>query len=235
MSYTGWAHRSPPDHDQKRIEIPKEPALTNLKAATSQASKPIKPTRKEAEEAVRTLLCWAGDDPSREGLADTPARVARAYEEWFAGYHDDPVEYLQRTFEEVEGYDEVVLLKNIRLESYCEHHMAPIIGRAHVAYLPDARVVGISKLARVVETYARRFQVQEKMTAQIAQCIQDVLQPRGVAVVIEATHQCMTTRGVHKPGVSMVTSQMLGAFRTDPMTRREFLTIIGNPSSVVND
>ena len=204
--------------------------LTNVNISTDD-----KPSRDEAEAAVRTLLRWAGDDPNREGLIDTPKRVARAYEEWFAGYEADPVEYLQRTFEEVEGYDEIVLLKNIRLESYCEHHMAPIIGRVHVAYLPAARVVGISKLARVVETYARRFQVQEKMTAQIAQCIQDVLQPLGVAVVIEATHQCMTTRGVHKPGVSMVTSKMLGAFRTDPMTRREFLTIIGNPASVVSD
>jgi GTP cyclohydrolase I len=207
--------------------------LTTLtKAAPSPDDKP---SREEAEEAIRTLLRWAGDDPNREGLSDTPARVARAYEEWFSGYEADPVEYLQRTFEEVEGYDEIVLLKNIRLESYCEHHMAPIIGKVHVAYLPAARVVGISKLARVVETYARRFQVQEKMTAQIAGCIQDVLQPLGVAVVIEATHQCMTTRGVHKPGVSMVTSKMLGAFRTDPMTRREFLTIIGNPASIVND
>lgn len=194
-----------------------------------------RPSRAEAEDAVRTLLRWAGDDIAREGLQDTPARVARAYEEWFAGYDDDPIAYLQRTFEEVEGYDEMVLLKNIRVESYCEHHMAPIIGKAHIAYLPQERVVGISKLARVVETYARRFQVQEKMTAQIAHCIQNVLEPRGVAVVIEATHQCMTTRGVHKPGVTMVTSQMLGAFRTDPMTRREFLTIIGNPASVVND
>ncbi len=194
-----------------------------------------RPGREEAEEAVRTLLRWAGDDVAREGLKDTPARVVRAYEEWFAGYEDDPIEYLQRTFEEVEGYDEMVLLKNIRVESFCEHHMAPIIGKAHIGYLPDARVVGISKLVRVVETYARRFQVQEKMTAQIAQCIQDVLQPRGVAVVVEATHQCMTTRGVHKPGVTMVTSQMLGAFRNDPMTRREFLTIIGNPASVVSD
>lgn len=194
-----------------------------------------RPSRHEAEDAVRTLLRWAGDDIAREGLQDTPARVVRAYEEWFAGYDDDPIEYLQRTFEEVEGYDEMVLLKNIRVESFCEHHMAPIIGKAHIGYLPDARVVGISKLARVIETYARRFQVQEKMTAQIAHCIQDVLQPRGVAVVVEAAHQCMTTRGVHKPGVTMVTSQMLGAFRNDPMTRREFLTIIGNPASVVSD
>lgn len=209
--------------------------MADLRSVKSQVEETARPSRDEAEDAVRTLLRWAGENIAREGLKDTPARVVRAYEEWFAGYDADPVEYLQRTFEEVEGYDEMVLLKNIRVESTCEHHMAPIIGKAHIAYLPDERVVGISKLARVVETYARRFQVQEKMTAQIAQCIQDVLQPRGVAVVIEATHQCMTTRGVHKPGVTMVTSQMLGAFRTDPMTRREFLTIIGNPASVVND
>lgn len=190
-----------------------------------------RPSREEAEAAVRTLLRWAGDDPSREGLRDTPARVARAYEEWFQGYGQDPEDYLARTFEEVEGYDEMITLRDIRFESHCEHHLAPIIGKAHVAYLPTTRVVGISKLARVVETYARRFQVQEKMTAQIANCIQKVLDPKGVAVVIEAAHQCMTTRGVHKPGVTMVTSTMLGAFRKDPMTRREFLTIVGNPHS----
>ncbi|HRK72445.1 MAG TPA: GTP cyclohydrolase I FolE, partial [Micropepsaceae bacterium] len=190
-----------------------------------------RPSREEAEAAVRTLLRWAGDDPSREGLRDTPARVARAYEEWFQGYGQDPEDYLARTFEEVEGYDEMITLRDIRFESHCEHHLAPIIGKAHVAYLPTTRVVGISKLARVVETYARRFQVQEKMTAQIANCIQKVLEPKGVAVVIEAAHQCMTTRGVHKPGVTMVTSTMLGAFRKDPMTRREFLTIVGNPHS----
>ena len=207
----------------------KSPSTQNLSLASE------RPSREEAEAAVRTLLRWAGDDPSREGLIDTPARVARAYEEWFTGYSEDPVEYLQRTFEEVAGYDEMVVLKHIRVESHCEHHLAPIIGKAHVAYLPDSRVVGISKLARVVEAYARRFQVQEKMTAEIAACIQDVLQPRGVAVVIEAQHGCMTTRGVHKPGVSMVTSKMLGAFRQDPMTRREFLTIIGNPASVIGD
>jgi GTP cyclohydrolase I len=188
-----------------------------------------RPTRDEAEEAIRTLLKWAGDDPAREGLAETPQRVARAFEDWFSGYNDDPVEYLKRTFEEVEGYDEVILLRDIRFESHCEHHLAPIIGRAHVGYLPNNKVVGISKLARVVDAYARRLQVQEKMTMQIANCIQSVLEPRGVAVVIEATHQCMTTRGVHKHGVSMVTSSLLGAFRKDPMTRREFLTIIGNP------
>ncbi|HUD59647.1 MAG TPA: GTP cyclohydrolase I FolE [Acetobacteraceae bacterium] len=187
-----------------------------------------RPTRQEAEQAIRTLLRWAGDDPAREGLIDTPARVARAYEEFFAGYAVDPVALLERTFEETDGYDEIVLLRDIRLESHCEHHMVPIIGRAHVAYLPHRRVVGISKLARVVEAYARRLQIQEKLTAQIANTIQQVLEPRGVAVVIEAAHQCMTTRGVHKPGVTMVTSRMLGAFRDDPTTRREVLAMIGN-------
>ncbi|WP_291830480.1 GTP cyclohydrolase I FolE [Bosea sp. (in: a-proteobacteria)] len=187
-----------------------------------------RPSRAEAEEAVRTLLRWAGDDPTREGLLGTPDRVVRAYEEWFAGYHEDPVEILQRTFEETAGYDEMVVLREIRFESYCEHHVAAIIGVAHVGYLPDKRVVGISKLARIVEIYAKRLQIQEKMTAQIANAINDVLMPRGVAVVIEATHQCMTTRGIHKPGVSMITSQMLGAFRSDQSTRREFLAMIGN-------
>jgi GTP cyclohydrolase IA len=190
-----------------------------------------RPTREAAESAIETLLRWAGDDPTREGLVDTPARVARAFEDWFSGYNVDPEDYLKRTFEEVEGYDEMIVLRDIRFESHCEHHLAPIIGKAHVAYLPTNRVVGISKLARVVEAYARRLQVQEKMNAQIANCIQKVLEPKGVAVVIEAQHQCMTTRGVHKPGVTMVTSSMLGAFRKDPMTRREFLTIIGNPAS----
>jgi len=187
-----------------------------------------RPTREEAEEAVRTLLRWAGDDPTREGLVDTPGRVARAYEEFFAGYDVDPVGLLERTFEETDGYDEIVLLRDIRLETHCEHHMVPIIGRAHVAYLPYRRVVGISKLARVVEAYAKRLQIQEKLTAQIANTIQEVLEPRGVAVVIEAAHQCMTTRGVHKPGVTMVTSRMLGAFRDNPTTRREVLAMIGN-------
>ena len=190
-----------------------------------------RPSREEAEEAITTLLRWAGDDPAREGLRETPARVARAYEEWFSGYNEDPEEYMKRTFEEVEGYDEMIVLRDIRFESHCEHHLAPIIGKAHVGYLPTNRVVGISKLARVVESFARRLQVQEKMNAQIANCIQRVLEPKGVAVVIEAQHQCMTTRGVHKPGVTMVTSSMLGAFRKDPLTRREFLTIIGNPAS----
>ncbi|MEJ1975733.1 MAG: GTP cyclohydrolase I FolE [Acetobacteraceae bacterium] len=185
------------------------------------------PTQVEVEDAVRVLLRWAGDDPAREGLRDTPARVARSYRELFAGYQIDPVGLLERTFEEVEGYDEIVLLRDIRLESYCEHHMVPIIGRAHVAYLPDRRVVGISKLARVVDAYAKRLQIQEKLTVQIANTINEVLQPRGVGVVIEAGHQCMTTRGVHKPGVSMVTSRMLGAFRDNPETRRELLAMIG--------
>lgn len=190
-----------------------------------------RPSRAEAEAAVRTLLRWAGDDPDREGLVGTPERVARAYEEFFSGYNVDPIDLLHRTFEEVEGYDEMVVLRDIRIESYCEHHVVPIIGKAHVAYLPKSRVVGISKLARVVETYAKRLQIQEKMTAQIANTIDEVLQPHGVAVVIEAQHQCMTTRGIRKPGVTMVTSRMLGAFRTDPSTRREFLAMIGNPTS----
>jgi GTP cyclohydrolase I len=186
-----------------------------------------RPSRQEAEEAVRTLIRWAGDDPKREGLRDTPARVARAYEEFFAGYEQDPAEILKRTFSEVEGYDEMIVMSDIRFESHCEHHMVPIIGKAHIGYLPDKRVVGISKLARLVEVYARRLQVQEKMTVQIADTLQDILHPRGVAVVIEAAHQCMTTRGVHKPGVGLITSRMVGAFRDDPSTRREFLAVIG--------
>ena len=194
---------------------------------------PRRPTREEAERAVRTLLEWAGDDPEREGLKGTPSRVVRSFEEYFTGYASDPIEVLQRTFEETDGYDEMVVLKDIRFESHCEHHLAPIIGKAHVAYLPQRRVVGISKLARLVEVYAKRLQIQEKMTAQIANTLDEVLQPKGVAVVIEAAHQCMTTRGVHKPGVSMVTSRMLGAFRTDPSTRREFLSIIGQPSGAM--
>jgi GTP cyclohydrolase IA len=184
-----------------------------------------RPGAAEAEAAVRTLLRWAGDDPDREGLRDTPARVARAYADWFSGYADDPEDYLARTFEEVAGYDELIVLRDIEFESHCEHHMAPIIGRAHVGYLPDSKVVGISKLARVVESYARRFQVQEKLTAQIAGCIDRVLRPRGVGVVIEAVHQCMTTRGIHKRGVSMVTSTLLGSFRDDARTRAEFLQL----------
>jgi GTP cyclohydrolase I len=191
------------------------------------------PTREQAEAAVRTLLRWAGDDPDREGLRDTPSRVARSYKEFFVGYGVDPFALLERTFEETDGYDEIVLLRDIRLESTCEHHMAPIIGRVHVAYLPHRRVVGISKLARVVDAYAKRLQIQEKLTAQIANTIQDVLEPKGVAVVVEAAHQCMTTRGVHKPGVTMVTSRMLGAFRDNAATRRELLAMIGNRGSTI--
>lgn len=184
-------------------------------------------TRDDAEAAIRTLLKWAGDDPAREGLIDTPRRVVDAYGDWFSGYREDPEDYLRRTFEEVEGYDEMVVLRDIDYESHCEHHMAPIIGRVHIGYLPDRWVVGISKLARVVDVYARRFQVQEKMTAQIAQAISSVLKPRGVGVVVEGAHECMTTRGVHKRGVSMVTSTMLGSFRDDARTRAEFLSYIG--------
>ena len=189
-----------------------------------------RPTREDAEAAVRTLIRWAGDNPEREGLLGTPDRVVRSYEEFFAGYDLDPREMLQRTFEEVEGYDEVVALRDIRLESHCEHHMVPIVGKVHIGYLPDKRVVGISKLARVVDAYALRLQIQEKLTAQIANTLQEVLQPRGVAVVIEAAHECMTTRGVHKSDVTMVTSRMLGAFRDNGDTRREFLTMIGRTS-----
>lgn len=195
---------------------------------------PEQPTRAEAEAAVRTLIRWAGDNPNRDGLRETPARVAKAYREYFQGYQQDPDSILTKTFEEIEGYDEMIVLRGIRFESHCEHHMAPIIGKAHVGYLPTNRVVGISKLARVVESFARRLQVQEKMNAQIANCIQHILEPKGVAVVIEAAHQCMTTRGIHKPGVTMVTSTMLGAFRDDARTRREFLSMIRSPGVVDN-
>jgi len=201
-------------------------ARSSRKRASSSIVATRRPTREQAEEAVRVLLRWAGDNPDREGLRGTPGRVTRAFEEYFAGYQSDPVEQLQRTFEETNGYDEMVVLKDIRFESHCEHHLAPIIGRAHIAYLPNKRVVGISKLARLVDIFAKRLQIQEKMTAQIATTLSEVLRPKGVAVVIEAAHQCMTTRGVHKPGVSMVTSHMIGAFRTDPSTRREFLAHI---------
>jgi GTP cyclohydrolase I len=186
----------------------------------------VRPSRSAAEAAVRTLLRWGGENPAREGLQDTPRRVVDAYRDWFSGYSSDPAAYLRRTFEEVAGYDELVVLRNIAFESHCEHHMAPIIGRAHVGYLPTNKIVGISKLARVVDGYARRFQVQEKLTAEIASCINVVLKPRGVGVVIEAVHQCMTTRGVHKTRVSMVTSKMLGVFRQDARTRAEFLRFI---------
>jgi len=208
--------------------------VTHAGAASAEArpskARPSKarPSEAQAKAAVETLIRWAGDDPGREGLAETPARVARAYKQYFEGYDIDPIALLQRTFEEVEGYDEIVLLRDIRFESHCEHHIMPILGRAHVAYLPERRVVGISKLARVVDAYARRLQIQEKMTAQIANTINEVLEPQGVAVVIEATHLCMTARGVHKAGATMVTSRMLGTFRTDPRTRRELLSLIAN-------
>ena len=190
-----------------------------------------RPSRAEAEEAVRTLIRWAGDNPAREGLRETPRRVVDAYEEFFAGYKIDAEDILRRTFSETNGYDEMVVLRDIRFESHCEHHMAPIIGKAHIAYMPDKRVIGISKLARLIEVFAKRLQIQEKMTAQIAQAIHDVLQPKGVAVVVEGAHQCMTTRGIHKPGVTMVTSTMLGVFRDNASTRREFLAMIGDPAS----
>ena len=211
----------------RQIDKTDDTGLVDKAFARDESSRP---SRAAAEDAVRTLIRWAGDDPNREGLHDTPARVVAAYEEWFEGYIADPDDILKRTFEETDGYDEMVLLRDIRFESFCEHHLAPIIGKAHVAYLPDHRVVGISKLARLVEAYAKRLQIQEKMTAQIANSIDEILQPKGVAVVIEAAHQCMTTRGIHKSGVVMVTSRMLGAFRDNPSTRREFLAMIGAPA-----
>lgn len=185
-----------------------------------------RPARADVEAAVRLLIEWTGDEPDREGLVDTPARVVRAYEEFFEGYKTDPVESLARTFEEAADYDDMIVLRNMRLESHCEHHIVPIAGKVHVAYLPDRRVVGISKLARVVEVFAKRLQIQETLTAQIADTIEQVLQPRGVAVVVEAAHMCMTTRGVRKPGVSMVTRRLLGEFRTNKELHREFLSSI---------
>ena len=190
-----------------------------------------RPSREEAIDAVRTLIRWAGDDPDREGLLETPDRVVRSYLEFFSGYDQDPAGILAKTFSEVDGYDEMVVMNDIRFESHCEHHMVPIIGKVHIGYLPDKRVVGISKLARLVDVYARRLQIQEKMTVQIADTLQEALQPKGVAVVVEAAHQCMTTRGVHKPGAALVTSRMLGAFREDATTRREFLAIIARSSA----
>lgn len=207
----------------------KKPEAVDLEASGA----PDRPTQGEAEEAVRTLIRWAGDDPNRDGLLGTPERVVRAYDEFFAGYNEDPMEMLQKTFSETEGYDEMVVLRDIDFHSHCEHHIVPIVGKAHVGYLPSERVVGISKLARVIETFARRLQIQEKLTAQIANTLDEVLQPKGVAVVVEAVHQCMTTRGVKKPGVSLVTSRMLGQFRDDAKTRREFLSIIGNPGNSI--
>jgi GTP cyclohydrolase IA len=194
--------------------------------------RPNRPSRTEAESAVRTLIRWIGDNPDREGLLGTPSRVVRAYEEWYAGYDEDPRDYLARTFEEVAGYDEIVLLRDVRFVSHCEHHMAPIVGRVHIAYLPRNRVVGISKLVRLVDAYAKRLQVQEKMTAEIASCLNSVLKPHGVAVVVEGTHECMTTRGVRRTDVTMVTSRMLGVFRDQPQTREEFLAAIDLRSGV---
>ncbi len=194
-------------------------------------SKPPKPKREEAEEAVKTLIRWAGDNPTREGLIDTPARVVRAYEEFFAGYNEDPINILGATYEDISDYDNMVILKDIRLESHCEHHIVPIIGSAHIGYLPNKRVVGISKLARLVEVFAKRMQIQEALTAQIADTIDEVIKPKGVAVVIEAAHQCMTTRGIKKPGVSMVTSRMLGSFSDDPSARQEFFNMIGKSNA----
>ena len=194
-----------------------------------QATTVTKPSREEAEEAVRTLICWTGDDPDREGLIETPKRVVKAYEEFFEGYDMDPEEVLQKTFEEVQGYDDAVIVRNIRVESHCEHHIVPIIGVAHVGYIPNNRVVGISKLARVIEIFGKRLQTQETMTAQIADTIQKVLEPKGVAVVIDASHQCMTTRGIHKTESSTITSRMLGVFRDNPETRSEFMNLINSP------
>jgi GTP cyclohydrolase I len=211
---------------EKQMAKSVKPAGRNKKGGSASAQTG-KPSRAEAEAAVRTLIRWAGDDPDREGLVATPSRVVRAYEEWYAGYGDNPRDYLSRTFDEVGGYDEIVLLRNVRFESHCEHHMAPILGRVHIGYLPRKRVVGISKLARLVDVYAKRMQTQEKMTAEIAGCLDTVLKPFGVAVVVEAAHQCMTTRGVHKTDVTMVTSRMLGAFRDQVQTRQEFLSAIG--------
>ena len=189
----------------------------------------VKPTREEAEEAVRTLISWTGDNPDREGLIETPKRVVKAYEEFFEGYNMDPEEVLTKTFEEVQGYDDAVIVRNIRVESHCEHHIVPILGVAHVGYIPNNRVVGISKLARVIEIFGKRLQTQETMTAQIADTIQKVLQPKGVAVVVDASHQCMTTRGIHKTESSTITSRMLGAFRDNPETRSEFMNLINSP------
>lgn len=195
------------------------------KARCSRSVEACRPNRADVEAAVRTIIRWTGDDPERNGLIETPARVARAFEEFFIGYSQDPALILRKTFDEIEGYDEMIVLRGIRFESHCEHHMAPIIGRAWVGYVPSNRVVGISKLARVVEVYAKRLQIQEKMTAQIANTINEVLQPQGVGVIIKASHHCMTTRGVHKPGTDLVTSRMLGCFRDNPLTRQEFMSL----------
>lgn len=207
-----------------------KPVVRNARQAAKRGVASSRPTQAEAEQAVRTLIRWAGDDPTREGLIDTPKRVAKAYLEYFKGYRENPEALLERTFEEIDGYDEMVVLRNIAVQSHCEHHLAAILGHVHIAYLPSKRVIGISKLVRLAEAYSRRLQIQEKLTAQIADTLQSVLKPRGVAVVVEATHACMTMRGVSKSGVTMVTSRMLGAFRDNARTRQEFLAMIGNPS-----
>src|SRR6476469_439371 len=206
-----------------RRNMPVSPNLHALRRAEAPQPEDQKPSRADVEAAVRTIIRWTGEDPERDGLIETPARVTRSFEEFFSGYRQDPVEILEKTFEEIEGYDEMIVLRDIRFESHCEHHMAPIVGRAWVAYIPNGRVVGISKLARVVDVYAKRLQIQEKMTAQIANTINDVLKPQGVGVIIKAAHHCMTTRGVHKPGTDLVTSRMLGCFRDNALTRQEFL------------
>ena len=207
--------------------VSKDEALKAVKTITDEISKSS--LEKEALEAVKTLILWAGDDPAREGLVDTPKRVVKAYKEFFSGYEEDPEEILSRTFEEVEGYDDAVIVRNIRVESHCEHHMVPIVGVAHIGYIPRKRVVGISKLARLVDLFGKRLQTQETMTAQIADTIDKVLQPKGVAVVIDANHQCMSTRGVHKTESSTITSRMLGTFRSDNKAREEFISLIHSP------
>ena len=218
-----------------RKKAGKAAASSGLAANLAKPHPVQKPSREEVHDAIRTLIRWTGDDPTREGLLETPDRVARAWEEMFTGYREDPVEFLKNTFEEIDDYDEMVILRDIRMESHCEHHLMPIVGRVHIAYLPQKRVVGISKLARLIEVFSKRLQIQEKLTAQIAGSLNTVLKPRGVGVIVQAVHHCMTTRGVHKTGVEMVTSQMLGAFRDDSTTRREFLSIVQGPAASPRD
>jgi GTP cyclohydrolase I len=201
-------------------------SVRQLTSVDAERVRPGRPTRAEVEAAYRTVIRWIGEDPNRDGLKETPARVVRALDEFFSGYRQDPVDILQKTFEEIEGYDEMIVLRGVRFESHCEHHMAPITGQAWVAYVPNGRVVGISKLARIVDVYAKRMQIQEKLTAQIAHTIDEVLKPQGVGVIVKASHHCMTTRGIHKHGTDLVTSRMLGCFRDNPITRQEFLTMV---------
>jgi GTP cyclohydrolase I len=201
-------------------------SVRQLTAIDAERTRPGRPSRSEVEAAYRTVIRWIGEDPNRDGLKETPARVVRSLDEFFSGYRQDPVDILQKTFEEIEGYDEMIVLRGVRFESHCEHHMAPIIGQAWVAYVPNGRVVGISKLARIVDVYAKRMQIQEKLTAQIANTIDEVLKPQGVGVIVKASHHCMTTRGIHKHGTDLVTSRMLGCFRDNPITRQEFLKMV---------